>query len=86
MIQGTIQLLLYSLLLGVISQMVFDHLVLFSLLLGAFLLLLLAFPVGVLLLELGEFPLQLLPSRLRLLELMLKSPLLHRARRHLEFY
>ena len=82
MIRGTIQLLLYSLLLGVISQMVFDHLVLFSLLPDASLLLLLALPGGVLLLELGELPLQLLPSRLRLLELMLKLPLLHRARRH----
>ena len=82
MIQGTIQLLLYSLLLGVICQMVFDHLVLFSLLSGASLLLLLVLPDGVLLLELGEFPLQLLPSRLRLLELLLKSSLLHRAWRH----
>ena len=82
MIRGTIQLLLYSLLLGVISQMVFDHLVLFSLLPGASLLLLLVLPDGVLLLELGKLPLQLLPSRLRLLELLLKSSLLHRARRH----
>ena len=84
MIRGTIQLLLYSLLLGVISQMVFDHLVLFSLLPGASLLLLLVLPDGVLLLELGELPLQLLPSRLRLLELLLKSSLLHRARRHFQ--
>ena len=82
MIRGTIQLLLYSLLLGVICQMVFDHLVLFSLLSGASLLLLLVLPDGVLLLELGKLPLQLLPSRLRLLELLLKSSLLHRARRH----
>ena len=82
MIRGTIQLLLYSLLLGVISQMVFDHLVLFGLLSGASLLLLLVLPDGVLLLELGKLPLQLLPSRLRLLELLLKSSLLHRARKH----
>ena len=82
MIRGTIQLLLYSLLLGVISQMVFDHLVLFSLLHDAFRLLLLALHDGVLLLELGNLTLQLLPSRLRLLELLLKSSLLHRARRH----
>ena len=82
MIRGTIQFLLYSLLLGVICQMVFDHLVLFSLLPDASLLLLLVLPGGVLLLELGELPLQLLPSRLRLLELLLKSSLLHRARRH----
>ena len=82
MIRGTIQLLLYSLLLGVICQMVFDHLVLFSLLSGASLLLLLVLPDGVLLLELGNLTLQLLPSRLRLLELLLKSSLLHRARRH----
>ena len=57
MIRGTIQLLLYSLLLGVICQMVFDHLVLFSLLPDASLLFLLALPGGVLLLELGKLPL-----------------------------
>ena len=82
MIRGTIQLLLYSLLLGVISQMVFDHLVLLSLLHDAFCLLLLALQGGVLLLELGNLPLQLLRSQLRLLELMLETLPLHRARRH----
>ena len=82
MIRGTIQLLLYGLLLGVISHMVFDHLVLFGLLPEAPVLLLLALPYVILPLELGDLPLQLLPTRLRLLELMLKSSLHHRAQRH----
>ena len=77
MTRGTIQFLF-----GIISQMGFDHLVLFDLLPGASLLLLLALLDGDLLLELGNLPLQLLHSRLRLLEKMLKSSLLHRAWKH----
>ena len=82
MIRCTTQLLLYSLLFSVFSPVVFVYLVLSELLPVGPVLLLLALPDGVLLIELGDLPLQLLPSRLRLLELLLKSSLLHRARRH----
>ena len=81
-IRGTIQLLLHSLLFSVFSRMVFEYLVLSDLLPERPVLLLLALPDGVLPLELGDLPLQFLPTRLWLLELMLKSPPHHRAQRH----
>ena len=73
-IRGTIQLLLPSLLFSVFSLIVFVHLVLLDRLSDRPVLLLLSLPDGVLPLELGDLPLQFLPTRLWLLELMLKLP------------
>ena len=81
-IRGTIQLLLPSLLFSVFSLIVFVYLVLLDRLSDRPVLLLLSLPDGVLPLELGDLPLQFLPTRLWLLELMLKLPPHHRAQRH----